>query len=674
MRASKSTMLALLSAIALAIGLVLWSGKPGHVVARRQGAVQQSLKNHGTIQRVLPPNLDFVQRKATIVPSSRRKTPISLPKLVAKVGPLLGGVSSAHAATASGDSPVDKLTGAMTTVQDMIVKPIFNPALDKAQEFVIQPVTNALSNPAVGELGLYLSKTVISWGVPATVLGLGLILASPKPKNEFDIESEDAGFSLNPFQKGRKKGEPKQYLKIERLNDKLESYKYSLKKATGSQRAALAEQQRAKFSKRYGSDILWNLDDGQVEKVVKADAKFRKASDAMQEQMKKITRELRALGAESASGSGDSSSPSMMKMMELNSKKKNLQTQQSLVMSKYFDAEQEYLRTISSELDEDSRKEFAKLLKRSDVGWQDGISGLSLSDNANKPPHVFVLNFPGDVTASQVKDLRQEVTAVIQSANTTRGDEVVLVLNTGGGTVTGYGLAAAQLIRLKNAGLKLNVCVEQVAASGGYMMACCADRLIASPFAVLGSIGVITQTPNVYDRLNREGVEFLTVTAGKYKRTLTPFKKATKEDIKKTEEDLEAIWTLFKDFVKEQRPKLNVSLVATGETWFGPDALERNLVDELKTTDDVLLELLDQGKEIYSVKYSDPRSSPLGQLLPATSDKGIRNVLATWLLGGQAVSAIADAGGLGDISNLQKRSMAIDRTGEETYLLDDEIF
>ncbi|ACO67502.1 predicted protein [Micromonas commoda] len=229
-------------------------------------------------------------------------------------------------------------------------------------------------------------------------------------------------------------------------------------------------------------------------------------------------------------------------------------------------------------------------------------------------PHVFVLQFFGDVRASQASNLREEVTAVLRSAKKSRGDEVVLVLNTGGGTVTGYGLAAAQLTRLKDAGIKLTICVEQVAASGGYMMACTADRLVASPFAVLGSIGVISEIPNVYERLKKEGVEFQTVTAGKFKRTLTPTKKIEKADVEKSKADIEDVLTLFKTFVKQQRPKLVIDEVATGETWFGADALKRDLCDELKTTDDVLLELLAAGREIFSVKYRPPQSGPAALL------------------------------------------------------------
>jgi signal peptide peptidase SppA len=213
--------------------------------------------------------------------------------------------------------------------------------------------------------------------------------------------------------------------------------------------------------------------------------------------------------------------------------------------------------------------------------------------------NLFVTRFPGDVTASQLNELREEVTGILRSAQP--GDEALLVLQSGGGTVTGYGLAAAQLQRFKAKGMKLTVCVEQVAASGGYMMCCTADRIVASPFAVLGSIGVISEVPNAYERLKQEGIEFQTITAGKYKRTVTPTKKITKEDIKKSEEDIAEIFNLFKSFVKNQRPQLDIESVATGETWFGEDALARGLCDELGTADDVLLDFVDDGYDVYEV-------------------------------------------------------------------------
>eukprot|EP00543_Licmophora_paradoxa_P004470 CAMPEP_0202446368 /NCGR_PEP_ID=MMETSP1360-20130828/4873_1 /ASSEMBLY_ACC=CAM_ASM_000848 /TAXON_ID=515479 /ORGANISM="Licmophora paradoxa, Strain CCMP2313" /LENGTH=303 /DNA_ID=CAMNT_0049062819 /DNA_START=68 /DNA_END=982 /DNA_ORIENTATION=- len=221
------------------------------------------------------------------------------------------------------------------------------------------------------------------------------------------------------------------------------------------------------------------------------------------------------------------------------------------------------------------------------------------------------MDFPGDVQASQVATLREEVTAILRAAQP-GVDEALLVLQSGGGTVTGYGLAAGQLKRFAANGIKLTVCVEQVAASGGYMMACTADKIVASPFAVLGSIGVITDIPNVYERLKKEGIEFQTVTAGKYKRTLTPTKKTTKEDFDKTKEDIEEILTLFKGFVAESRPSLDIDRVATGEVWFGSQALEMGLCDEIKATDDVLVDYIDQGYNVYNVAYEVP--PPAGSL------------------------------------------------------------
>ncbi|KAL7563034.1 hypothetical protein ACA910_013555 [Epithemia clementina (nom. ined.)] len=243
---------------------------------------------------------------------------------------------------------------------------------------------------------------------------------------------------------------------------------------------------------------------------------------------------------------------------------------------------------------------------------------------------VFLTRFPGDTTASQVANLRQEVTAIIRSAQ--KGDEALVVLQTGGGTVTGYGLAAAQLLRFKEAGLKLTIAVEQVAASGGYMMCCVADRIVASPFAVLGSIGVISDIPNVYERLKKEGIEFQTVTAGKYKRTLTPTKKVTQADFDKTKEDVEAILVLFRDFVSQNRPQLDIEQVATGETWFGTAALERKLCDEIKTVDDVIMDFMDEGRNVYEVQYAPPITARFLGIFPDPSEE--REEGTTGLLAG----------------------------------------
>mmetsp|Transcript_9644 Transcript_9644/g.23631 ORF Transcript_9644/g.23631 Transcript_9644/m.23631 type:complete len:712 (+) Transcript_9644:124-2259(+) len=249
---------------------------------------------------------------------------------------------------------------------------------------------------------------------------------------------------------------------------------------------------------------------------------------------------------------------------------------------------------------------------------------------------VFVMDFPGDVQASQLNELREEVTGVIRNAKP--GDEALVVLQSGGGTVTGYGLAAGQLVRLKEKGLKLTICVEQVAASGGYMMSCVADRIVASPFAVIGSIGVISEIPNVYERLKEEGIKFQTVTAGKFKRTLTPTKEITKEDLEKSEEDIAEIFELFKGWVAQNRPQLNIDEVATGETWFGPAALEKGLCDEIKTVDDVLLDFISEGCSVYQVKYAPPQELPTGLAgLLASEDQDYRVSRGDNSIGRQAI-------------------------------------
>eukprot|EP00985_Skeletonema_marinoi_P028065 scaffold23914_cov138-Skeletonema_marinoi.AAC.1 len=294
----------------------------------------------------------------------------------------------------------------------------------------------------------------------------------------------------------------------------------------------------------------------------------------------------------------------------------------------------------------------------------------SVESNAGK--NLYVTRFPGDVTASQLNELREEVTGILQVAKP--GDEALLVLQSGGGTVTGYGLAAAQLQRFKAKNIKLTVCVEQVAASGGYMMCCTADRIVASPFAVLGSIGVISEVPNAYERLQREGIEFATITAGKYKRTVTPTKKVTKEDIKKSTEDINEIFNLFKSFVASQRPQLDIENVATGDTWFGEDALARGLCDELATADDVLLDFVDKGYDLYEVAY-DPTPVGAGAFsLPRSSsaDKagmnGWRGVLKSMVRGvvsdvkEEIVSELSSS--MNEMSSVERRYMMKDDSAD----------
>ncbi|MGH8245615.1 MAG: protease SohB [Gammaproteobacteria bacterium] len=199
---------------------------------------------------------------------------------------------------------------------------------------------------------------------------------------------------------------------------------------------------------------------------------------------------------------------------------------------------------------------------------------------------IFVLRFNGDIRASEVASLREEITALLTVASD--GDEVVVILESAGGTVHGYGLAASQLRRIRDRSIRLTASVDKVAASGGYMMACVADRIIAAPFAVIGSIGVLAQLPNFNRFLKKHEIDFEELAAGKYKRTLSLFGENTDEDRAKLRQELEETHELFKGFVREHRPAVDMDRIATGEHWYGRKALELGLVDELRTSDDYL--------------------------------------------------------------------------------------
>ncbi len=223
-------------------------------------------------------------------------------------------------------------------------------------------------------------------------------------------------------------------------------------------------------------------------------------------------------------------------------------------------------------------------------------------------PRLFVLDFNGSMDAKEVDQLRREVNAVVTVAE--KGDKVLVKLESGGGVVHGYGLGAAQLQRLRDAELELIVSVDKVAASGGYMMACVADRIQAAPFAIIGSIGVLAQLPNFHRWLKKHDVDFEQVTAGEYKRTLTLFGRNTDEGRQKFKEEIENIHEQFKAHVQKYRPDLDIDKVATGEYWTAQQALELGLVDSLTTSDAWLVERT-KDHAIFGVRYSSKK--PLGE-------------------------------------------------------------
>jgi serine protease SohB len=213
---------------------------------------------------------------------------------------------------------------------------------------------------------------------------------------------------------------------------------------------------------------------------------------------------------------------------------------------------------------------------------------------------LYVLDFDGDIKASAADNLREEISAVLPQIR--EGDEVLVRLESPGGMVHSYGLASSQLHRITEAGVPLTVAVDKVAASGGYMMACVADKIVAAPFAVIGSIGVIAQLPNFSRLLKKNDIDFEMLTAGEYKRTLTMFGENTDKGREKFVEELEQTHDLFKEFVSENRPELDISKVATGEVWYGRKALEVGLIDSLQTSDAFVQEKL-KDLDFFEVKF-----------------------------------------------------------------------
>ena len=254
---------------------------------------------------------------------------------------------------------------------------------------------------------------------------------------------------------------------------------------------------------------------------------------------------------------------------------------------------------------------------------------LKDKDDSGPEPRVFVLRFQGDIRASETESLREEISAIAPELG--QGDEVLLCLESSGGMVHSYGLAASQLQRIRDTGATLTVSVDKVAASGGYMMACVANKIISAPFAVIGSIGVLAQIPNFHRVLKKNDIEFEQLTAGKYKRTLTMFGENTEEDREKFVEDLEDTFGLFKEFVALNRPVVDIEAIATGETWFGQRALERQLVDELSTSDAYMQALLPE-KDVFEVRYVPKKSwqEKFGMAAEAAAE---RTVMRLWQAG-----------------------------------------
>jgi len=245
-------------------------------------------------------------------------------------------------------------------------------------------------------------------------------------------------------------------------------------------------------------------------------------------------------------------------------------------------------------------------------------------------PCLYVLDFKGSMDAHEVTSLREEISAVLAVASAQ--DEVLLRLESPGGVVHGYGLAASQLERLRKGGIRLTVAVDKVAASGGYMMACVADRIVAAPFAIIGSIGVVAQIPNFHRLLKKNDIDVELHTAGQFKRTLTLFGENTEQGREKFREDLNETHELFKQFVHQQRPSLDIDSVATGEHWFGTQAKDKGLIDAIGTSDDLLIAEID-NHEVIAVRYT--RRKRLMDRFTGSAAESVDRLLLRWWQRGQ---------------------------------------
>lgn len=244
---------------------------------------------------------------------------------------------------------------------------------------------------------------------------------------------------------------------------------------------------------------------------------------------------------------------------------------------------------------EKSDKKIAKEKQKADK------AAAKSQDENEVEPKLFVIDFKGSIDAKEVTSLREEVTAVLSVA--TPKDEVFVRLESGGGMVHGYGLASSQLDRIRQRDIPLTASVDKVAASGGYMMACVANNIVAAPFAIVGSIGVLAQVPNFNKLLKKNDIDYEQFTAGEFKRTVTMFGENTDKGREKFSEELEETHVLFKNFVSEHRPTLDIAKVATGEHWFGTKALELGLIDEIQTSDDYIQARYKSHKIIH-LKYA----------------------------------------------------------------------
>lgn len=230
-------------------------------------------------------------------------------------------------------------------------------------------------------------------------------------------------------------------------------------------------------------------------------------------------------------------------------------------------------------------------------------SRKSGDEKTGEPGKVAVLKFKGDIRASARFAFAKLVDEVVLNAREFK--EVVVVVESPGGGVSEYGMLFAELERMRKCeeNFQLTVVVDTVAASGGYLMSLPAHKILAAPFAMVGSIGVVSFIPNIRELLEANKIKPRTFTAGDFKRTVTLTDEGDEKSAEQYKQQLALIHEQFKQALKKYRPQVELEKVATGEAWLASTTVEKELqlVDGLNTSHALLLEM---NQSFDLVEYS----------------------------------------------------------------------
>lgn len=316
-------------------------------------------------------------------------------------------------------------------------------------------------------------------------------------------------------------------------------------------------------------------------------------------------------------------------LVAIGSKRKKQSAEGQLKVRKLNDELDEHREDLEEAVSsEQELKDMQKEKKKQEKAKAKAEKKKSAVKENSQRKRIYVVDFDGDIKASEVEFLREEITAILTMVR--KEDEVVIKLESGGGMVHSYGLAASQMKRIRDKGIQLTVCVDRIAASGGYMMACLADKLVAAPFAIVGSIGVVAQLPNFNKVLKKYDVDYELFTAGEFKRTVTMFGHNTAKAKDKFQSDLEDTHVLFKQHVKHFRPRVDIEAVATGDIWYGQQALEHKLVDEVITSDEYIVQACNEA-DVYLVSYEFKKTlqEKLGLAVQSGVEKAVTRTLTS---------------------------------------------